>query len=88
MRRTYLATTAIIALLATSACSPGHIAANNNGIAEYAWVGCHLVTETPVKGSYAFNAIGDLKVGDYFYFQQLAKDGSVSDVVTGKPCES
>ena len=87
MRRTYLAT-AVIALLATSACSQGHIAANNNGIAEYVWVGCHQVTETPVKGSYAFNAIGDLKVGDHFYFQQLAKDGSVSDVVTGKPCES
>jgi len=88
MRRTYLATTAIIALLATSACSPGHIAANNNGIAEYVWVGCHQVTKTPVTGSYAFNAVGDLKVGDYFHFQQLAKDGSVSDVVTGKLCES
>ena len=70
-----------------SACSPGHIAANNNGIAEYAWVGCHEVTETPVKGSYAFQLMGDLDVGDYFYFKQLSKDGTVGDIVTGKPCE-
>ena len=73
-------------MLLLGACSPGHIAANKNGIAEYTWTGCHVVTATPHKGSYAIEPLGDLGAGDKFYFKQVSLDGMVAPVVTGKPC--
>ena len=73
-------------MLLLGACSPGHIAANKNGIAEYTWTGCHVVTATPHKGSYAIEPLSDLGVGDKFYFKQASLDGVVAPVVTGKPC--
>jgi hypothetical protein len=68
------------------ACSPGHVALNN-GKAEYVWIGCHVVTESPKNGEYAVGPVGDLKVGDTFYFKQVGSDGKIGKVVTGKPCE-
>ena len=73
-------------MILLGACSPGHIAANKNGIAEYAWAGCHVVTETPRNGAYAIEPLGDLAAGDKLFFKQVSLDGTVSPVVTGKPC--
>ena len=103
MKKLILTTTAAIALLATAACSPGQIAANKNGVGEYVWVGCHLITEMPKEGSYAFSPLGDLEVGDNFYFKQVSNHdtvgpvpapypdngtlGSLGPVTTGKPCK-
>tara|TARA_R110000787_G_scaffold5240_5_gene19282 strand:- start:283 stop:540 length:258 start_codon:yes stop_codon:yes gene_type:complete len=75
----------LLALVAVGACSKGHNAANQ-GLAEFVWVGCHRVIETPKKGAYAYSLFGDLTKGDYFYFKQVNKDGTVDDVITGKPC--
>ena len=87
MKKLILTTIAAIALLATAACSPGHIAANNNGVAEYVWVGCHVATEMPKEGSYVVYPLGDLEVDDNFYFKQVSNDGTVGPVVTGKSCK-
>ena len=87
MKKLNLTSIAAIVLLVTAACSPGHIAANNNGIDEYVWVGCHVVTEIPKNGSYVVYLLGDLKVGDNFYFKQVSNDGTVGPVITGKPCK-
>tara|TARA_R100001082_G_C4235592_1_gene105114 strand:- start:251 stop:502 length:252 start_codon:yes stop_codon:yes gene_type:complete len=77
---------ALIVLL--SACSSGWESAHKNGKAEYVWVGCHVVTETPVNGAYAIALFGsDLTVGDYFHFKQVGHDGKAGEVVTGEPCE-
>jgi len=74
-------------LLLLGACSPGQIAGNKNGLGEYVWVGCHVVTATPRKGSYAIEPRGDLAVGAKFYFKQVSLDGTtVAPVVTGRPC--
>ena len=78
----------VSALAFLAACSPGHIAANKNGRAEYVWVGCHVVTENPSSdGSYVIDPIGDLPVGEKFYFKQVNNDGTVSPVLNGKPCD-
>jgi len=79
----------VTALLATAACSPGHMAANKNGVAEYVFVGCHEVTLVPSdEGSYAFQPLGDdLRVGDRFFFKQVGTDSTVAPVTTGKPCK-
>jgi len=71
-----------------AACSPGQIAANN-GTNSYAWVGCHRVVDNPsVTGEYATSLhAGDLPVGAKFYFKQVNKDGTVSPVTTGEPCD-
>ena len=73
-------------LLLLGACSPGQISGNTNGLGEYVWTGCHVVTATPRKGSHAFYPLGDLSVGDKFYFKQVGLDGTVGPVTTGKPC--
>ena len=73
-------------MLLLSGCSLGHTAANKQGVAEYVWVGCHVVTETPSKGAHVIYPLGDLGVGDKFYFKQVGIDGTVAPVVTGKPC--
>ena len=73
-------------LLLLGACSPGQISGNTNGLGEYVWTGCHVVTATPRKGSHAFYPLGDLWLGDQFYFKQVSLDGTVAPVVTGKPC--
>lgn len=81
----------VLSLLAVSlvaACSPGHIAANKNGRAEYVWVGCHKVTQSPSKdGSYAISPVGDLVAGNKIFFKQVSKDGTVGKVTTGQPCK-
>jgi hypothetical protein len=70
-----------------TACSPGHIAANKNGKAEYVWVGCHIVTENPSSdGSYVIGPLGDLPVGEKFFYKQIDNNGKVGPVTTGKPC--
>ena len=77
-----------ILLLSIVACSPGNKAANLQGKAEYVWIGCHVVTKNPAKGNtFAFSVVGDLKVGEKFYFKQVGLDGTVGPVVTGVPCE-
>jgi len=75
----------VVSALLLGACSPGQVALNN-GKAEYVWIGCHVVTENPKNGEYSVGPAGDLKVGDTFYFKQVGSDGTVSKVVTGKPC--
>ena len=72
---------------ALGACSPGQIAANN-GPAEYAWVGCHVVTQNPAPtGEYATSIhAGDLPLYSKFYMKQVSKDGTVGPVTTGEPC--
>mgnify|MGYP003650336756 CR=1 FL=1 len=75
-----------IALLAT-ACSPAHMAANKNGIGEYVWVGCHVITKIPNEGSYAFYPLDELLEGNIFYFKQASLDGSVGPVLVGEPCK-
>jgi len=76
-----------IALLAISACTPGHLAANKNP-AVWVWVGCHIVKSNPGKGNtYAIGPGYDLKVGDKFYYKQVGHDGTVGPVVTGVPCK-
>ena len=78
----------VSALALIAACSPGHIAANKNGKAEWAWIGCHVVTENPSSnGSYAIGPLGDLPVGAKFFFKQVGNDGKVKPVTTGKPCD-
>ena len=74
---------------ALGACSPGQIAANN-GPTNYAWVGCHVVTQNPAPtGEYATSIhAGDLPVGAKFYIKQVNKDGTVGPVTTGEPCDS
>lgn len=82
--KTFITLSAITLL---GACTPGHIAANKNGKAEYVWVGCHIVTENPSSdGSYVIGPFGDLPVGERFYFKQVGNDGKVSPVTNGKPC--
>jgi hypothetical protein len=73
-------------MLLLGACSPGHVAANKQGIAEYAWTGCHVVTATPREGAYAIEPLGDLGAGDKFYFKQVSLDGTVAPVTTGRVC--
>ena len=73
-------------MLLLAGCSPGHVAANKQGIAEYVWTGCHVVTDTPRKGSHAIHPLGDLKVGGKFFFNQVSLDGTVGPVTTGRPC--
>ena len=74
-------------MLLLGACSPGQIAGNRNGTDEYVFVGCHTVTATPHKGSYAIEPRGDLAVGAKFYFKQVSLDGTtVAPVVTGRAC--
>ena len=73
-------------LLLLGACSPGQIAGNKNGLGEYVWVGCHVVTATPHQGAYAIDPLGDLWLGDNLYFKQVSLDGTVGPVATGKPC--
>jgi sortase (surface protein transpeptidase) len=86
MKKSILAPAMVTALLATAACSPGHVAANRNGVATYVYVGCHEVTSTPSdEGSYAFQPLGDLRVGDRFFFKQVGHS-TVAPVTTGKPC--
>ena len=74
---------------ALGACSPGQIAANN-GPANYAWVGCHVVTQNPSPtGEYATSVhAGDLPLHSKFYMKQVNKDGTVGPVTTGEPCDS
>ena len=74
---------------ALGACSPGQIAANN-GPANYAWVGCHVVTQNPAPtGEYATSVhAGDLPLYSKFYMKQVGKDGTVGPVTTGEPCDS
>jgi len=76
----------ILSIALLSACSVGWESAHKNGKAEYVWIGCHVVTESPKDGAYAIGPFIDLKKGTYFYFKQVGHDGEVSDVVTGKPC--
>ena len=76
------------ALVGASACTPGHIAANK-GIAEFDWVGCHIVIQNPSPtGEYAIspNPFEDLSVGSKIFFKQKSKDGTVGPVTTAKPC--
>lgn len=75
-------------MLLLGACSLGQIAGNKNGVGEYVWTGCHVVVATPPKGSHAFYPLGDLSVGDKFYFKQVGLDGTVGPVTTGKPCQT
>ena len=74
---------------ALGACSPGQVVLNQ-GPAEYAWVGCHVVTQNPAPtGEYATSIhAGDLPVGAKFYIKQVNKDGTVGPVTTGEPCDS
>jgi|TARA_R110001592_G_scaffold138047_5_gene356502 hypothetical protein len=77
-------------LAVLGACSPGHIAANKNGKAEYVWVGCHNVTQNPsTSGAYAISPdpLQDLAIGDKLYFKQVGNDGTVGPVETGEPCK-
>ena len=69
-----------------SASTPGWEADHKNGKAEYVWVGCHVVTNSPTDGAYAIGPFVDLERGSYFYFKQVGHDGKVGDIVTGKPC--
>lgn len=75
----------ILVLLVLSACSAGQRAANEG--TGYVWIGCHIVTETPSKGSYAFDAAGDRAVGQYIWWKQLDKDGVLGPVTTARPCK-
>jgi len=88
MKGSQMKTLVVVSTLALlTACSPGHIAANKNGKAEYVWVGCHVVTENPSSdGSYVIGPLGDLPVGEKFYFKQVNDDSTVSPVLNGKPC--
>ena len=74
---------------ALAACDPGQVKINH-GPAEYAWVGCHVVTQNPApSGEYATSIhAGDLPVGAKFYMKQVGKDGMVGPVTTGEPCDS
>jgi hypothetical protein len=74
-------------LLLLGACSPGQIAGNKNGVGEYVWTGCHVVTDTPRKGAHVIHPFGDLGLGDKFYFKQVSLDGTSGEVVTGKRCD-
>ena len=76
----------ILSTVLLSACSAGWESAHKNGKAEYVWVGCHVVTESPKDGAYAIGPFVDLEKGSYFYFKQVGHDGEIADVVTGKPC--
>ena len=79
---------ALSAVILVGACSPGQVALNQ-GPAEYAWVGCHVVTQNPAPtGEWATSLhAGDLPVGSKFYFKQVSKDGTVGPVTTGVPCD-
>jgi|TARA_R110000796_G_scaffold235426_1_gene354423 hypothetical protein len=76
----------LIALGLLSGCSKGQIAASN-GSPNLTWVGCHKVTNSPSKGSYAYWLLGDLAVGDNIFFKQHSNDGTVGKVVTAIPCK-
>ena len=71
------------------ACTPGQVALNQ-GPTNFAWVGCHVVTQNPAPtGEYATSIhAGDLPVGAKFYIKQVNKDGTVGPVTTGEPCDS
>ncbi len=74
-------------LAVLGACSPGWKAANN-GPDNYAWVGCHVVTQNPSPtGEYAIQPFHDLPIGSKIYFKQVSLDGSVGPVTTGVPCK-
>jgi len=75
----------VIALVLLAGCSAGQRAANEG--TDYVWIGCHVVTETPSKGSYAFDAAGDRAVGQYIWWKQLDKDGVLRPVTTARPCK-
>ena len=70
------------------ACSPGQIVMNQ-GPPNYAWVGCHVVTQNPAPtGEWATSVhAGDLPVGAKFFMKQVNEDGTVGPIATGKPCE-
>jgi len=81
----------IASTLLVSACAPGFdfMSTGSNGVAEYEWVGCHKVTNSPSSdGSVAFGPFGlDTKfTGGNTYFKQKSKDGTVGKVTTGDPC--
>jgi hypothetical protein len=72
-----------------SACGRGHNGGN------YAYIGCHVVTENPNcmpkdKCAYAFGPEGDKKVGEKIYFKQLKlgedRYGKIGPIQTARPC--
>ena len=77
----------VVTLLAAG--TPGQVALNQ-GPMNFAWVGCHVVTQNPAPtGEYATSIhAGDLPVGAKFYIKQVNKDGTVGPVTTGEPCDS
>lgn len=79
----------IFAVGALAACDPGQVKINH-GPAEYAWVGCHVVTQNPApSGEYATSIhAGDLPLYSKFYMKQVSEDGTVGPVTTGEPCDS
>tara|TARA_B100002019_G_C21024970_1_gene476749 strand:- start:339 stop:602 length:264 start_codon:yes stop_codon:yes gene_type:complete len=86
--KTFKVVSVVSTLVLLGACSPGWVAANK-GPAEYAWVGCHEVTQNPSPtGEYAIQPFHDLPIGSKIYFKQLSKDGTVGPVTTGVPCKN
>ena len=79
--------TPIFVLSVLGACSPGQVELNK-GQANYAWVGCHVVTQNPApSGEWATSVhAGDLPIGSKFYLKQVSPDGTVGPVTTGEPC--
>jgi hypothetical protein len=77
----------IFVLGVLGACSPGQVELNK-GQANYAWVGCHVVTQNPASsGEWATSVhAGDLPIGSKFYLKQVSPDGTVGPVTTGEPC--
>ena len=63
----------ILAVGVLAACSPGQVKINH-GPAEYAWVGCHVVTQNPPPSAEYATSIyaGDLPVGAKFYMKQVS----------------
>ncbi len=71
----------IIVLFLLIGCSPSY----KGG--DYAWIGCHIVTQNPSKeGAHAFS-IGDVEVGHKIYFKEVSPDGTVGKVTTARPCK-
>ena len=80
---------AVIALMVLGACTNAQKAVNK-GPNDWAYVGCHVVTQNPSPtGEYAVTPFPhlEMRVGERIYWKQRSKDGSPGLVTTGVPCK-
>ena len=74
----------LLAALVGGAQEPALDQVGGGGLAEYAYIGCHTVTENPKDGNAAFGPFG--VATSTIYFKQISEDGTVGPVTTATPC--